>query len=159
VRVLSRMPIPGRTVDTGSPGRFPVRILSVDDNEMMGEALTRWARRREDITVVGALQSGEGVVEAAEREQPDVVLMDYDMPGTDTLGLIHDLTHAKPPLCVLMLSGHAHGPEIMRCLEEGASGYVSKDNDFEYIAAAITRAAGGEMVLCPDAAAALADLP
>jgi two-component system nitrate/nitrite response regulator NarL len=157
------MSLPGRHAESGESrstpsARLPVRILSVDDNEMMGEALSRWARRRDDIDVVGCLFSGEGVRETADREQAALVLMDYDIPGTDTLALIHDLTHAQPPRCVLMLSGHSHGPEILRCLEEGASGYVSKDNDFEYIATAITRAAGGEVVLCPEAAAAIVGL-
>lgn len=129
------------------------RILCVDDNHLVGEAL----RRR--ITVEPALQwlglvSDGREVEAAVRElNPDIVLMDVDMPEVDTFAVVERLTTQAPATRVLMFSGHVDLGYIDRALDCGAWGYLSKNDDVGTLIECICRAALGEVVLSSEAEA------
>lgn len=130
-------------------------VLTVDDNPLMGEALAAICTNAQlGMHVHSHFLSGEGVVEAVEALRPDVVVMDLDMPGTDTFALVREITQISPDTHVLMLSGHLKGDDILACLDAGASGYIHKDQTPAFIRDAVRRTALGEFVLCTDAARA-----
>jgi DNA-binding NarL/FixJ family response regulator len=130
-----------------------VDVLCVDDNEMMAEALKRWLSRDPSLRWVGWLPSAEGLEEAVEQLDPQVVLMDVDMPGPSPFTVIPELAKKAPNTLVLMLSGFLRKEYVVGALEAGAMGYISKERSPQEIAEAIHRVANGEMVLCNGAAA------
>ena len=133
----------------------PVSILCVDDSALVGRALERWFHRFSDFRWLGWLPGPESVEETCTRLNPDVVLMDLDMPGEDAVAVVNRLAHRVPPVRVAMLSGHLRPKDIRRSLAAGAAGYLSKDQPAGEIAAEVMQVAEGKMVLSPDAEAAL----
>lgn len=128
--------------------------MSVDDNPMLGEAVGRWVNHDPGLRWDGWLAGGEGVLEAVALLQPAVVLLDLEIPGTDTFALLRELSEKAPQTHVLMLSGHLRREGILSSLDAGALGYVGKHRTPQYIAQAIRTVAEGEFFLCDEAAAA-----
>jgi DNA-binding NarL/FixJ family response regulator len=123
-----------------------VRVVAVDDHPVVIGALRSWASAHGQLEIVAQLTGGAGVLEAVRTHRADVVLLDYDMPGTDTVPLVEELS--KAGVSVVMLSGFVGASVVMACLDAGACGYVSKDNDMGVIAGLVSRAAKGEFVTC-----------
>jgi DNA-binding NarL/FixJ family response regulator len=136
-----------------------VSILCVDDNAQVGASLERWFRRLSDFQWVGFVPGVETVEEVVDRVKPDIVLMDLDMPGEDSVAVVARLTARTPPVRVAMLSAHLRPDDIRRSMRAGAAGYLSKDQSPDKIAAEVMRVAEGAVVLSPDAEAALRDNP
>jgi len=84
--------------------------------------------------------------------RPDVVLLDVEIPGADCFAALRALTAQCPFSRVVMFSGHAHAALIDRSLQEGAAGYIVKDDEPLKIAQLLVDAARGECVLSPTAA-------
>jgi DNA-binding NarL/FixJ family response regulator len=129
-------------------------VLSVDDNPMVAEALERAIASAEGLRHEGHFFGGEGVVEMVVAKHPAVVLLDLEMPDTDTPELVQQLTAAAPDTRVVMLSGHLRKDDIIACIEAGAFGYIHKSRTPDYILTTVRRVAAGEFVLCEQAAMA-----
>jgi DNA-binding NarL/FixJ family response regulator len=136
-----------------------VSILCVDDNVQVGASLERWFRRLSDFRWAGFVHGVETVEEVVDRVKPDIVLMDLDMPGEDSVNVVARLTARTPPVRVAMLSAHLRPDDIRRSMQAGAAGYISKDQSPDAIAAEVMRVAAGAVVLSPEAEAALRDNP
>jgi len=130
-----------------------VGVLCVDDNEMMAEALKRWLSRDAGLKWIGWRPSAEGLEQAVADLAPQVIVMDVDMPGPSPFETIELLAKSAPNTLVLMLSGFLRKEYVLRAIEAGAMGYLSKERSPQEIADAIRRVARGEMVLCTGAAA------
>lgn len=133
-------------------GTDELTILSVDDNPMMAEAIERIITSSSRMRYEGHFFSGEGVVETVARKNPAIVLLDLEMPDTDTFLLIRELTDAAPDSRVIMLSGHLRRDDILACIDAGAYGYIHKSRPAGYIREAIEKVARGEFVICDQAA-------
>jgi DNA-binding NarL/FixJ family response regulator len=133
----------------------PISILCVDDNPLVGDSLARWFARITDFRFAGYVQDGRKVEQVVHQLHPDVVLMDLDMPGIDTVALVARLAASKPTIHVAMLSAHADPGDIRRCLDAGACGYLCKDENPVAVAVAVHEIAEGKRVLSPVAQAAL----
>ena len=129
----------------------PIRVLLVDDNLLAVQALERWFGTRPDMECAGSATDADAAVSRAASGNPDVILLDLEMPGIDTLALLPRLIQACPSACVLMLSGYCRESDIARSLDAGAMGYIAKDEPTAEIASLIRRAAAGECVLSPAA--------
>jgi len=129
----------------------PVRVLVVDDNLLAAQAFERWFGTRSDFIFAGWAADAQSAVARAGDKAPDVVLLDLEMPGVDTLGLIPQLLVACPTVRIVMLSGYCRASDISRSLDAGAFGYITKDEPTSVIADLISRAAAGECVLSPSA--------
>jgi two-component system response regulator DesR len=127
----------------------------VDDNPMIGESMERWITEDPEMRWEGWHPDGAGVVDAVRRRGPAVVLMDVDIPGTDTFKLVREISTASPDTRVLMLSGHLRPDYVRNAIAAGAMGYMGKHRPLDVIADAVRRVAHGDFVLCDDAAAAL----
>ncbi len=136
-------------------GVASVRVLVVDDNADVLGALESRLRREPGLHLTGSLACADSLVETVKRLAPDVVLLDLDMPGREPLGALADLTREHPRTRVIILSGHVRRELIDRSVSAGAWGYLSKNDDFAGIAAAVRRVMEGEMVLSPEVQAAL----
>jgi two-component system response regulator DesR len=132
-----------------------IRVLIVDDNPILCAGLERWLAREPGITWVACQTDWHRAVDDAARREPNIILLDIDLPHKSGIDLIAPLKAASRGVKVVMFSGLAPRAYIEKSLDAGASGYMVKDQEARVIAELIRRAASGEVVLCPAAAAAL----
>ena len=138
-------------------GTKPIRILVVDDHFMVRMGLSASLNAEPDMEVVGEVASGEGVLDAFERHQPNLVIMDVRLPGMSGAETTAALVRAHPGACVLMLSTHAGEEEIYRAMQAGARGYVLKSVMREDLLRAIRDVHAGKRHLDPIVASHLAE--
>jgi DNA-binding NarL/FixJ family response regulator len=119
----------------------PVRILLVEDNEVFREALELLLGMRSDVEVVGAVGDGAAAVSAAVEHRPDVVLMDYRLPGIDGIQATAQVVEAVPGVAVVALTASADDAEREALVEAGAVVCLNKDQELDDIVGAILQAA------------------
>lgn len=119
----------------------PVRILLVEDNDVFREALELLLGLRSDVEVVGAVGSGEEAVESVRESDPDVVLMDYRLPGIDGVQATRAVRAAAPGVAVVCLTGEAARHEVQALYDAGAVACLTKDQELDAIVAALIEAA------------------
>jgi DNA-binding NarL/FixJ family response regulator len=132
-----------------------IRVLIADDHGVVRDGLGRLVEALPDMELVGLASDGEEAVERARDAEPDVVLMDLDMPRVDGIEATRRLLADRPKIAVLVLTSFSDRPRIMGALEAGASGYLLKDADPDEVAAAIRSADRGEVHLDPTVAGRL----
>jgi DNA-binding NarL/FixJ family response regulator len=120
----------------------PVRIVLVEDNQVFREALELLLGLRSDVEVVASVADGSGAVPACRAHAPDVLLMDYRMPGLDGVQATAAVHESCPNVSVVCLTASANGREIEALYEAGAVACLTKDQELDEIVAAIYRAAG-----------------
>jgi len=119
----------------------PVRILLVEDNEVFRDALELLLGMRTDVEIVASVGDGAAAVSAAVEHRPDVVLMDYRMPGMDGIQATTQVVEALPGVAVVALTASADAAERVALVEAGAVACLTKDQELEEIVAAILDAA------------------
>ena len=120
----------------------PIRIVLVEDNQVFREALELLLALRSDIDVVAAVADGNDAVPACREHRPDVVLMDYRLPGLDGVQATKAVRAACPDTAVVCLTASVSGREVDALVEAGAVTTLRKDQELDEIVAAIHRAAG-----------------
>ena len=133
----------------------PIRVMCVDDNEWIAEAIERKLRRSPGYAWAGWLPSADDFPDAVCERRPDVLLLDIDMPGRDAFEAIGLVGGQCPEVRVVMLSGHVRLDLINRAFEAGAWGYVAKTQDLAELLEAVRRVAAGEVVMSPEVQAVL----
>ncbi|MEU3750614.1 MULTISPECIES: response regulator [Streptomyces] len=133
----------------------PIRVLLVDDHQVVRRGLRTFLEVQEDIEVVGEASDGAEGVARAEELRPDVVLMDVKMPGTDGIEALKRLRELANPARVLIVTSFTEQRTVVPALRAGASGYVYKDIDPEALAGAIRSVHAGHVLLQPEVAEAL----
>lgn len=125
----------------------PIRVLCVDDNDFVAEAIERKLRREPGFQWAGWLPDTLDLTDRVKRSGADIVLLDVDIPGRDSFEALAELSAAAPEVRVIMLSGHVRSDFIDRAVEAGAWGYLSKGEENDVILDAIRRVAGGGFAL------------
>lgn len=108
-------------------GEAPVRVLVVDDQELVREGIASLLGIQPGVTVVGSASDGRQAVELAVAEQPDVALVDVRMPGVDGIDTAAELAHRVPDCRVVMLTTFDDRDYVTRALRAGAVGYLLKN--------------------------------
>jgi two-component system response regulator DesR len=126
-----------------------IRVLLAEDQDMVRGALAALLALESDIEVVAQVDRGDQVVDAAIASQPDVALLDIEMPGRDGIQTAADLRCRLPQCRVLMLTTFGRPGYLRRAMAAGASGFVLKDAPAEQLAVAIRRTVAGERVVDP----------
>jgi DNA-binding NarL/FixJ family response regulator len=126
-----------------------VDVLIVDDHVMFAESLARLLRDEDGIDVVGLASTGADALEIAHRLQPDVVLIDYQMPDQDGVALSGEIKDRDPQIMVVMLTGSADDRVLLAAIEAGCSGFLTKDRAAAEVADAVRAAAAGEALITP----------
>ncbi|PZT74352.1 MULTISPECIES: response regulator [unclassified Streptomyces] len=132
-----------------------IRVLLVDDHQVVRRGLRTFLEIQDDIEVVGEASDGAEGVAAIEKLRPDVVLMDIKMPGTDGIEALRRLRELANPAKVLIVTSFTEQRTVVPALRAGASGYVYKDVDPDALAGAIRSVHAGHVLLQPEVAGAL----
>jgi two-component system, NarL family, response regulator LiaR len=133
----------------------PIRVLLVDDHNMVRIGLKAYFSTLEDIQVVGEASTGAEAVRMVGELVPDVVLMDLIMPGMDGVEATRQVRKISPHTQVIVVTSYHEDEHIFPAIRAGALSYVLKDIDPDDLAEAVRRASAGEAVLAPRVAARL----
>ncbi len=125
----------------------PIRVLIIDDHRMFADALQLLLGGEDDIDVPAAASTAEEALEISGTMQPDVVLMDIDLPGIDGIEATRILRQRQPQARVVIITAYQQPDVIAAAIDAGASGYVPKTHAADELVSVIRRAAAGEMVL------------
>ena len=131
----------------------PIRLLLADDQALVRGALAALLALEPDLEVVAEVGRGDEVVAEARRAQPDVALLDVEMPGLDGITATGQLRAALPSCRVLMVTTFGRPGYLRRAMAAGASGFVVKDTPARQLADAVRRVAAGLRVVDPTLAA------
>ncbi len=133
--------------DPQSP--HPVRLLLAEDQVMIREALAALLSFEGDIEVVAQVGRGDEVVKAAEATNPDVAVLDIEMPGIDGLTAAADLKKHNPDIKIVILTTFGRPGFLRRAVESGVSAFLVKDSPADKLTQTIRRVLAGEKVIDP----------
>src|SRR5512142_1127343 len=132
-----------------------IRVILVDDHNLVRMGLKAYLSTLPDIQVVGEAGTGEEAVRLAAGLAPDVVLMDLVMPGMDGVEATRQVRKISPSTQVIILTSYHEDEHIFPAIRAGALSYVLKDIDPDELAEAVRRAHANEAILNPRIAARL----
>ena len=125
-----------------------IKVLLVDDHKIVRQGVRAYLHTLADIQVIAEADSGAAAVVAVEEHQPDVVLMDLEMPGElDGIAATRHIRKLRPETQVIVVTSHHQDEYIFPAVRAGAISYLLKDVEPDELAAAIRKAAYGEAVL------------
>jgi DNA-binding NarL/FixJ family response regulator len=128
-------------------GGQPVRVLIVDDHEVVRRGTRELLDRADGIEVVGEAQDGQEAIAQTRRLRPDVVLMDVAMPSVNGVEATRAIKRELPGTAVLALSAYDDDPYVFALLEAGAAGYLLKNVRGGQLIAAVRAVREGESVV------------
>jgi two-component system nitrate/nitrite response regulator NarL len=136
-----------------------IDVLVVDDHEMFSEALTLLLSQQPDVNLLGAAREADEAMRMCRAEQPDVVLMDIDLPEVDGVEATRRIREEFPRTKVIVVTGLEDPAVVATALAAGACGYVPKTRAVDDLMDVVQRAAAGELVMPEaDLAPVLAEL-
>jgi len=120
----------------------PIRVFIIEDNEVFREALELLLGLRGDVEVVGTLADGNGAASVVSGLRPDVVLLDYRLPGLNGVEVTREIVAALPDASVICLTASVTAREVEELEAAGAYACLTKDGDLDLIVATIREAVG-----------------
>ncbi len=132
-----------------SPDEESLRVVLVDDHDLLRRGIKTMLESEADIEVVGEGADGAQALPLVEETVPDVVLIDVIMPNKDGIEATREIKEAFPHVGVVVLSGHDERQFLFDALKAGASGYLLKTADLDEVVATVRSAARGEAKLDP----------
>lgn len=134
----------------GGPRPEIVGIIVVDDHEIVRQGIKARLEMEPDIAVLAELSSADDLIQICEREEPQIVLMDIDMPGADPFTMIADLRRMTPDIRVIILSGYMRDRYVDAAVQSGAWGFMSKSDSFDDIVRGIRKVLAGDLAFAPN---------
>ena len=132
-----------------------IRLLIIDDHEMVREGLKAMLVAEPDFEIVGDAANAEQALELIERLHPDVVLLDIRLPGVSGIELCSNVTSLYPQTAVIILTTFTEESLIAQCIQAGARGFIVKDIERFDLKRSIRAVARGEAVIDSKAAVAV----
>ena len=133
----------------------PIRVILVDDHEMVRRGLAVSLLALDDIEVVGEATNGMEAIQLSSQSNPDVVLMDMIMPGMDGVAATKTIRQHHPDTQVIILTSFKEQNMVQSALQAGAIGYLLKDVTLDQLGQAIRDAKAGKPTLASEATQAL----
>lgn len=124
-----------------------IRIVLADDHKLLRSTLANYLGTHDDIMVVAEAGNGDDALTETLKHQPDILLLDLNMPGKNGLDALPDIRQQAPDVKVLVLTGRDDDNYIMRALRAGANGYVLKSTDENKLVESIRNVMAGDMIL------------
>lgn len=137
----------------------PIRVILADDHPLVTEGVRAVLETFEQIEVIASVTNGRDAVDTIARMNPDVTLMDLNMPGMNGLTATELVLERDPNARIIILSMHDNPEYISTALRHGAKGYLLKDVPTEEIVTAIEQVHAGETYLCTGTEGALQPAP
>jgi DNA-binding NarL/FixJ family response regulator len=134
-----------------------IRVLIVDDHEMVRIGLKAILQAEPDLQVVGETGAGAEVAELVAARSPDLVLLDARLPDTSGPEVCRQLRRSRPEIPVIILSSYTDDELVEECVQAGARGYVVKDIERFSLSESIRAVHGGQAVLAPQVAGRILD--
>lgn len=134
-----------------------VRVLIADDHPLFRHGIREFLSLTPHIQVIGEATSGQEAITRAEALQPDVILMDVNMPGVNGIDATRRILHDSPHIRVLVVTMFEDDGTVFAAMRAGARGYILKDAEKENILRAIQAVANGEAIFSPPIATRLID--
>jgi two-component system response regulator DevR len=131
------------------PGGNKIRVMLVDDHEVVRKGLAALIEAQPDLEVVGEASDGQEAVRLARIFQPDVVVMDVRMPGGGGVEACRELRDRQPDVAVIMLTSYSDDEALFNSIMAGAAGFVLKQIRGEDLVQALRTVAGGQSLLDP----------
>jgi DNA-binding NarL/FixJ family response regulator len=132
--------------------RAMIRVLVVDDHQIVIDGLQLLMEGLEDISCVGSAASGEKALTFLQNSEVDIVILDIEMPGMDGIACCTRIAKSYPDMHVIALTMHSERSLIKRMLEAGARGYLLKNAGRDELASAIRRVYQGKSYYSDDVA-------
>jgi len=129
-----------------------IRLLIVDDHPIVRRGISMCLSHREQMEVVGEAADGREAIRLTREIQPDIVLMDIDMPQMNGLVVTEVLHRELPKVKVLILSMHGNTDYVLRIIQSGARGFILKEAPAEELVRAIEIVQSGDAYFSPDVA-------
>lgn len=129
---------------------YPIRILIVDDHALFRRGLTALLSQDRRFSIVGEAENAEAALQAAEKLQPDLVLLDNHMPGLTGIAAIGGLKKTAPQCQVLMLTVSEKPDDLAAAIKAGASGYLLKTINTEDLADSVEKIVSGDTIISPE---------
>jgi two-component system response regulator DegU len=126
-----------------------INILIADDHAMLRQGIKQILELESDIAVVAQASNGEEAIKLARDYEPDVILMDINMPGTNGLQAIKEIKQEKPSSKIIVLTIHEDREYLFKALQMGAEGYVLKDAEPSVLIEAIRNVSRGQSFIQP----------
>jgi len=133
-----------------------IRVLIADDHPIVREGLKQVIEKSPDMRVAGEAESGQEALDLVAREDWDVLILDFSMPGKSGLDVLRGVRSERPKLPVLVLSMHPEAELAPRLLKAGASGYLNKESAPKELVNAIRKLHDGGRYVSPALAEKLA---
>jgi len=133
-----------------------IKVLLADDHSIVRAGLRRIVEESGDMEVIAEASDGREAVRQALEKKPDVAVIDISMPGLDGLEVVSQLQHYYPKLPLLILTMHEEAQYVVRAIQAGAMGYITKQSAPEQLVTAIKKVIAGHRYLTDEAAEALA---
>ena len=133
-----------------------IKVLLADDHSIVRAGLRRIVEESGDIEVVAEAADGREAIQLVEKTAPDVAVIDISMPGLDGLEVIGRLQALHPKLPILVLTMHEEGQYVVRAIQAGAMGYLTKQSAPEQLVKAIRKIHDGQRYITDEAAESLA---
>jgi DNA-binding NarL/FixJ family response regulator len=121
-----------------------IRVILIDDHPIVRSGIRMLLEQAPDIVVVGEVERGDNAVQQVEALNPDVVLLDMEMPGKSGVEIARELQATGLPVRILALSAYDDDQYISSLLANGASGYLTKEEALDTIVEAVRGVARGE---------------
>jgi DNA-binding NarL/FixJ family response regulator len=134
-----------------------IRVLIVDDHRIVRQGLCHVCELADGLTVVGEAADGREAIKLARQLQPDVILMDINMPTLDGVQATSHIVEANPSARVIILTMYRQDRYVFEAIKAGARGYLLKDVDEQDLVAAIRAVCRGEALINPSLAVKLLD--
>lgn len=132
-----------------------IRVLLADDHSIVLAGLRRLVEESGDMEVVAEAADGREAIHQIRTVRPDVAVIDLSMPQIDGLEVIHQIHPELPDLPIIVLTMHAENQYVVRAIEAGAMGYITKQSAPEQLVHAIRKVHSGSRYLTEDAAESL----